>query len=71
MEATLADRVPQLVKTGRAAQILGDSPRQVRQLARRGVLDPIRLTEGGHLHFRLDEIVALVTRGAKEDEHDV
>ena len=66
MESTL-DRVPRLVKTSRAAEILGDSPRQVRELARRGVLDAVRLTERGHLHFRLDEVVALTQKGANDD----
>ena len=65
MESTL-DRVPQLVKTRRAAEILGDSPRQVREYARRGLLEPVRLVEGGHLHFRLDEIVGLIEKTKEE-----
>jgi hypothetical protein len=55
------------VKTTAAAEILGDSPRQVRELVRRGVLTGVRFTEGGHLHIRVDDRLALIDKGDNED----
>lgn len=65
MSATLED--VQLLRSREAAAALEISVRQLDNLVTRGVLSPVRLTEGGHRRFRLRDLAALVAATHKED----
>jgi DNA-binding transcriptional MerR regulator len=54
-----------LLSTRAAADRLGYSPRTLRLYAQMGLLEPIRMTERGHLRFRERDIERLAGDGRK------
>ena len=52
-----------LIPTRDVAERYNRSPRLVRKLAQDGVLPAVRLTERGHLLFRVEDVERLIERG--------
>lgn len=60
MSERINTTIPRLLRTSEVATMLGCSRARVHQLARAGVLHPVRLVPLGDLRFRVEDVERMI-----------